>query len=224
MGQNMRKISFYIITFAVSLAVVIFLYNLILGQKNKNFASEAKFSINQSSEELFIGKESAQVTIIEYFSMTCHHCSKFHNEVLPKIEEEFVEKGLVKFVFRDFPLDPLALEAAKIPHCYKNDFRKVQNMLLHDQKKWIANALSMDEYVNIGMSNMKTLLANNGLDYADIESCIENDELGDMILETRLDAQSKFKINSTPTLVINGEIYSGALPYSQIEKIIKENL
>ena len=94
MGQNMRKISFYIITFAVSLAVVIILYNLILGQKNKNFPSEAKFSINQSSEELFIGKESAQVTIIEYFSMTCHHCSKFHNEVLPKIEDEFLIKKL----------------------------------------------------------------------------------------------------------------------------------
>ena len=107
---------------------------------------------------------------------------------------------------------------------YQPTSRKVQNMLLHDQKKWIANALSMDEYVNIGMSNMKTLLANNGLDYADIESCIENDELGDMILETRLNAQSKLKINSTPTFVINGEIYSGALSYSQIEKIIKENL
>ena len=224
MGQNMRKVSFYIITFAVSLAVIIFLYNLILGQKNNNFPSEAKFNIDQSSGELFVGKENAQVTIIEYFSMTCHHCSKFHNEVLPKIEEEFVRKGLVKFIFRDFPLDPLAFEAAKIPHCYKNDFRKVQNMLLHDQKKWIANALSMDEYVSKGMSNMKTLLANNGLDYADIESCIENDELGNMILETRLNAQSKMKINSTPTFVINGEIYSGALPYSQIEKIIKENL
>ena len=148
--------------------------------------------------------------------MTCIHCANFHKEVYPKIKENYIDTNKIKFIFRDFPLDKQALFGSVLAKCApKEKYFDFVKLILNTQKKWIASDNTFqDKLKNIGK------LA--GLNENKINTCFKDEQIVDNILKSRSDAEKKYNITSTPSLIINEKKYS-AMSYETFEKII-ENL
>ena len=86
-------------------------------------------SIEDSKSEMTLGSISAPITIIEFASLSCHHCAKFHKETLPRIKKDYIDKNLVKFEHHSFPLDLAALNAEIIVRCHVDNKKKFQLLM-----------------------------------------------------------------------------------------------
>jgi protein-disulfide isomerase len=163
--------------------------------------------------ERALGDPNAPVTVIEYASLTCPHCAHFHNDVLPDLKERYIETGKVRLVFRDFPLDERALMAAALAHCAGPDrYFGFLDVLFQTQAGW-ARA---DDYLGA----LKKLGKLGGMTDAQMDQCLADQELTDGILQTRIDGQNEHQVSSTPTLVINGEVYPGAREIDELSALI----
>ncbi len=153
-------------------------------------------------KERILGDESAPVTMIEFFSLTCPHCAQFHKDTFGELKKRYIETGKLRFIARDFPLDQNALRAAALAHCAGDDgyFRYV-DVMFSTLDRW---ARSGDP--EAGLIQLAQL---GGMTKEDARACMYDDTLLDGILQMRLDAQKEFEIRSTPSLVINGEMYDG---------------
>jgi protein-disulfide isomerase len=164
-------------------------------------------------QEQILGDPQAPVTIIEYASLTCPHCATFHTEVLPELKERYIAPGKVRLVYRDFPLDQLALAAAALAHCAGPDrYFGFLDVLFETQESWAG----ADDH----LAALKRLGKLGGLSEQQIDACFADQELADRILRTRLDAQNQYEISSTPSFVINGETYGGARGVDEFSEII----
>ena len=162
------------------------------------------------------GNVDAKIHLIIYESLTCSHCASFHEKVYPDLKKDFIEKGLVKIEFRNFPLDMAALNASKIAHCRNDGNSEILHLLFKNQKKWVKG--STIEELN---SHLKKIVdANNlGLNF---ENCIKNKNVEDHILEDRVEGVKKFKIEATPTLIINNKKFDKPLNYKNLKKTLKK--
>jgi protein-disulfide isomerase len=150
-----------------------------------------------------MGKDDAPVTIVEYASMTCGHCAAFHVVTLPDLKKKYVDTGKVRFVYRDFPLDKYALQAAQIAECAGNDrYFGVVDLVFQTQPQWTAGKDPIAE--------LTKSLRIAGIGEADVKACLANDKIADAVATERQVAAEKLGVNSTPTLFINGERYTGA--------------
>jgi protein-disulfide isomerase len=167
--------------------------------------------------ERSLGNEQAKVTIIEYSSLTCPHCAEFHSETLPKLKTDYIDKGLVRYVLRDFPLDGRAMAAAMLAHCVppQRYFGFVE-ILFRDQQTWARGADPL--------ADLKTRAQLAGLSQADADACLANRELLTGIQTRASEAQKRDGLESTPTFLIDGRKLSGALPYADFQKAIDEAL
>lgn len=165
--------------------------------------------------ERAMGDPSAKATIVEYSSLTCPHCADFHREVLPRIREEYIEKGLVRYVPRDFPLDGRALAAAMIARCVPPDrYFGFLDMLFRDQQTWARSAKPLDDL------KVRAQLA--GLSPAEVEACLADQNLLKAIQASAAEARQRENIESTPTFFIDGKKISGAASYDQFKSAIDE--
>ena len=170
----------------------------------------------KTNEEVFLGNKDAEVTVIEYASMTCIHCANFHKDIYPKIKENYIDTNKIKFIYRDFPLDKQALFGSVLAKCApKEKYFDFVKLILTNQKKWISND---DAFMN----KLQHIGKLAGLNENKINSCFKDEKLVDNIIKTRSIGEKKYNINSTPTLIINERKYS-AMSYENFEKII-ENL
>ena len=162
------------------------------------------------------GNPDAKIHLIVYESLTCGHCANFHNKIYPDLKKNFVEKGLVKIEFRNFPLDMAALNASKIAHCNNDGNSKILHFLFKNQKKWVRGN-TIDEL----NSHLKKIIENNnfGLNF---EKCINNKNVEDHILEDRVEGVKKFKIEATPTLIINNKKFDKPLNYKNLKKTLEK--
>ena len=164
----------------------------------------------EALKEKKIGVESANIEIIEFASLTCGHCAKFHNEVFPKIKEEFIDTGKVSFIYKDFPLDKFALKASVIARCSgEKKFFSFLKVLYNKQKDWTRTDDPFRSLLKIAKLG--------GLKNDEIKVCVGNKSIEDGILKQRLNASKKFDIKATPTLYINGEKYEGDLTFEAIK-------
>lgn len=164
-------------------------------------------------QEQALGDPDAPVTIIEYASLTCPHCAQFHTEVLPELKERYIEDGKVRLVYRDFPLDERALMAAALAHCAGPDrYFGFLDVLFETQSSWAR--------ANDHIAALKKLGKLGGMNDAQMDACLADQELTDGILQTRLDGQNEHQVSSTPTLVINGEVYAGARSVEELSEVI----
>ena len=162
--------------------------------------------------ERVMGDESAPVTMIEYSSLTCPHCASFHTDTLPGIKERYIETGKVKLVMRDFPLDQVALAASVIAHCAGDEryFQFIEAMFA-SQMQWARAddpAQSLLQLAQLG-----------GLPEAEATACLDDQVMGDAVLQMRLDGHEEFEIRSTPSFVINGKLYSGSRSVDEFAEI-----
>ena len=173
---------------------------------------------NESSDvkRIKIGNENAKITILAYESLTCSHCAKFHINVYPELKKEFIDTGFVKIEFRHFPLDVAALNAAKISQCKNDGDTKILNSLYLNQSKWVkGNSI---EEVN---KNLKKFLNSEGFQI-DYNKCTTNKDIEDFILNDRVEGTRKFKVNATPTIIINGEKFEKTLNYKNLKKSLEK--
>jgi protein-disulfide isomerase len=152
-------------------------------------------------EEHVLGKAEAPVTIIEYASMTCPHCADFHAKTMPRIKSEYIDKGLVRFVFRPFPLDQVAARATLLAQCAPGDgYFSMLDILFRSQNDWSRAPDKIAALKQIG----RTV----GLADADMDRCMADEAAVDKIVAGMQDAESRFGVNSTPSFVVNGKTYT----------------
>ena len=167
-------------------------------------------------KKIYEGKENAKVTIIVYESLTCGHCADFHKNVYPDLKKEFIDTGLVKIEFRNFPLDMAALNASKIAHCKNDGKSNILHFLFENQKKW-AKGDDLDQF----NSNLKEII--NKEDFGiDFKKCLNNKQIEDHILEDRIEAVKKFNLNATPTLIINNKKFDKSLNFKNLKKTLEK--
>ena len=179
------------------------------------------FTTQAESKIMSIGSLDAKVTVKVFSSLTCPHCADFHTNIYEKLKEEYIDKGLVKFEHHAFPLDLAALNAEVIVRCQTNSIKKFDLLteIYIKQKTWAVgsdinkiNELIKKVGLNFDLSNEK------------MDKCLKNDRVQDEILEQRIEAQKKYKIESTPTIIINEKKYSGKVDYKQFKKVIDKKL
>ena len=172
-----------------------------------------------TEDDLVIGDKNAPITIIEYASLSCSHCANFHKNTLPDIKKEYVDTGKVRFVFRNFPYDPPSLIGSVILKCVPKDVRyDYMNALFLLRKNWVIsdNEKSTQELYKIMQSG--------GMSKEDFNNCLERDDLGNKILQGRIDVQNEFDIQSTPSFLINGNLVQGNKSVKEFRQIIEKIL
>ena len=169
-------------------------------------------------KSLYEGNIDAKVSIIIYESLTCGHCADFHREVYPKLKKDFIDNGLVKIEFRSFPLDLAALNASKIAHCKNDGKTDILHFLYENQKKWVQGETIED----INKHLKKLIVTNLPFDFTEFESCLANKDIEDHVLNDRINGAKKFKINSTPTLIINDKKFDNPQNYKKLKKTIEK--
>ena len=162
------------------------------------------------------GNISAKVKILVYESLTCSHCANFHKDVYPKLKDEFLDKGLVSIEFRNFPLDIAALNASKLAHCKNDGKSNILHFLYLKQEEWIQG--NNVEKLN---SNLKEVIKDQNFSL-DFDSCIADKNIEDHILEDRIEGAKKFKINATPTIIINDKKFEKTLNFKNLKKAIEK--
>jgi len=163
--------------------------------------------------EVSMGSDKAPVTIIEYASMTCPHCAHFATETFPTLKEKYIDTGKVRFIFREFPFDPVAAGAFMLARCAGNDkFLAVVDLLFHTQRTWA---------VEKPLGPLLQTVKQAGFTEDSFKACLKNQKVLDGVEWVRNRAAEKFKVDSTPTFFINGQIQKGDMSLADLEKVIE---
>ncbi|PPR52970.1 MAG: Disulfide bond formation protein D [Alphaproteobacteria bacterium MarineAlpha5_Bin1] len=172
-----------------------------------------------TEDDFVVGDKNAPVTIIEYASLSCSHCADFHNNTLNDLIKEYVDTGKARIVFRDFPFNYPALLGSMVLRCIPEDVRyDYMNALFQLQQKWVVreNAKSTQELYKIMQSG--------GMTKEEFETCTNNVELENTILQALIAAQNEFNIQSTPSFLINGNLVEGNKSIKEFRQIIDKIL
>jgi len=168
-------------------------------------------------DDMYLGKADAKLTIIEYASLSCPHCAKFEAEVLPRLKSEYIDKGLVRWVYRDYPLNNPAYLAAVLAHCGSPlRYFGLLGTLYRSQDFWAAQPRPLVALKQIGVSE--------GIDEKTYDACLADKNLKDKIISRLQEASTKYKIDSTPSFLIRGELHPGEIPYDEFKKLIDDAL
>lgn len=165
-------------------------------------------------EERFIGAADAPVTMIEYASLTCSHCARFHQDTLPRLKQAYIDTGKMKLIYRDFPFDELGLRAAIMARCVApSQFFGLIEVLYRDQDRWSRAKDPVTALRGIGRMA--------GISTEAFDACMADRKIGDAILGVRLEAAQDREVTSTPTFFINGRKVTGNQPYEVFDEIIR---
>ncbi len=173
-------------------------------------------SVNADTNRLVSGEIDAKITIIAYESLTCSHCASFHKDIYPQLKKDFLDTGLAKIEFRHFPLDIAAFNAAKIAQCNYDQGLEILESLYSNQQEWVRG--SSIEEVN---DNLKNFIEKEGFKI-NFEKCINNKNIEDFVLNDRVEGVKNFKVNATPTIIINNKKFEKSLNYKNLKKILEK--
>jgi protein-disulfide isomerase len=163
------------------------------------------------------GRADAPVTVLEHFSLTCGHCAAFHRDTWPRVKAELVDTGRIRMVWRDFPLDQLALAAAAVARSLPAErYEPFVSTVFATQDRWAFNRNADPK------EELFKLAALAGMDREAYERAITDAALQRAILEERVKAQQQFNINSTPTFVFGSRVVPGAIPFDRFAALVAE--
>ena len=176
----------------------------------------SSFSNDNSNEirRIVVGNKNAKITIITYESLTCSHCANFHINVYPDLKRDYI--GIAKIEFRHFPLDIAAFNASKVSQCKNDGDSEILNSLYINQTRWVKG--NTIEEIN---ENLKKFLKSEGFNL-DFNKCTTNKNIEDFILNDRIEGVKKFKVNATPTIIINDEKFEKSLNYKNLKKTLEK--
>ena len=167
-------------------------------------------------KRITVGNEDAKITIIAFESLTCSHCANFHKNVFPELKKEFLDTGLAKIEFRHFPLDIAAFNASKVAQCKNDGNSDILESLYLNQQKWVKGST-----VEEANKNLQLFLKTEGFNI-DFESCVSNKNIEDFVLNDRIDGAKNFKIQATPTIIINNKKFEKTLNYKNLKKALEK--
>ncbi len=179
-------------------------------------SSSISADTSKKVKRIIIGNKDAKINIIAYESLTCSHCASFHMDVLPNLKRDYIDTGLAKIEFRHFPLDIAAFNASKIAQCKNDGNSDVLNSLYLNQSKWVKGK-TIDE-IN---QNLKNFLFSEGITI-DFNKCITDKKIEDFVLNDRIEGVKKFKVNATPTIIINDKKFEKSLNYKNLKKTLEK--
>jgi protein-disulfide isomerase len=166
-------------------------------------------------DDRILGKPDAPITIFEYASLTCPHCADFDQNMLPKLKAEWIDTGKARLIYRDYPLDQAAVHAAMLARCAPPDqFYPYIDALFHSQANWAVSG-KVD-------SSLAKLAKVAGMSDEQFAACMKDEAVQKRVLDSRLEAEQQFKVESTPTFFINGVRVVGVEPYPEFEKVLNQ--
>lgn len=185
----------------------------------KNSFKAFQESVDGMMKDRVLGDKDAPITIIAYSSFTCSHCADFHTKILPELKKELIDTGKVKFVFRDFPMEGKAAAASMLSRCAPQDaYYNVLDTFFSTQSEWVMFADTKEK-----LTGYVSLL---GMSDEDTKACLKNESLLKALMAMRTDAVETYKINATPSFVIQKGIVQekivGAVSLSQFKDAIKK--
>ncbi|WBU60126.1 DsbA family protein [Paracoccus albus] len=169
-------------------------------------------------DDLFLGDESAPLTIYEYASFTCPHCAAFHTDVFPSLKSEYIDTGKVRFVQRDVYFDQVGLWAGILARCDESKFYPVAGMLLEEQSDWL-NAEDGEDLV----ANLRKIGAKAGMTPEQMDTCWNDQARVESLVATFQKNATEDEIEGTPTFIIGGETVQNQ-PWDSMKPIIDEKL
>lgn len=160
------------------------------------------------------GKADAPITMIEYASMTCSHCARFHAETYPILLKKYIDTGKVRFILREFPLDPLAAAGFMLARCAGPDKRNaIIDLLFDKQNDWA--------FTNKPLEALAGLVKQTGMSQESFDACVNDQALYNKVNEVRDRAAQKFGVNATPTFFIDGKKVAGEMNPQTLEKVLQ---
>ena len=173
-------------------------------------------NVNAELNRIISGNENAKIIIIAYESLTCSHCANFHKDIYPQLKKEYIDTGLAKIEFRHFPLDMAAFNASKVTQCKSDQSLEILESLYLNQQAWVKGNTIED--IN---ENLKKFLKKEGFKI-DFKKCINNKEIEDFVLNDRVEGAKNFKVNATPTIIINDKKFEKSLNYKNLKKSLEK--
>ncbi len=197
----MRKLN----RFALKIAILFFIF----------------FNIEVNSKIVSLGASDSKITIKVFSSLTCPACANFHSKIFSNLKKDFIDKGLVRFEHHPFPLNLADLNAEIILRCYVDKDKKfaLLDKIYEKQQLW---AVGSD--INKINDSIKKIGLEVNLENEKMDDCLKNDKIQDEILTQRIEARKKYKIEATPTILINEKEYTGNVNYKEFKKTIEKNL
>ncbi len=175
-------------------------------------ATAAELLVPPPLGDRVLGKDDAPVTIVEYASMTCPHCAHFHETTYPELKKRYIDTGKVRFIFREFPLDPLAAGASMLARCAdKEKFYPLIETLFQQQTKWA---------VEKPIPQLMAIAKQAGMSEQTFNTCLSDQKMLDAMQAEQKRATEKFGVNSTPTLFVNGKKHVGGVSIEDMAKAI----
>lgn len=165
--------------------------------------------------DLWMGSPDAPVTIVEYASTTCSFCAAFHTGTFKQLKSKYIDTGKVRYVLREFPLNPVDMGAYMLARCSGDRRDAVVDLLFSQQKAWVNDK---------PLAGLNALLRQTGMAQSQFESCLKDQALYDKLVEARDNAAKEFGVNSTPTFFVNGVRMVGNLSLAEMEKVIEPML
>ncbi|RYZ83953.1 MAG: DsbA family protein [Moraxellaceae bacterium] len=169
--------------------------------------------LSAHADEVVLGNAKAPVTIIEYGSLACDHCAHFHFDVLPILKSRYIEKGQVRFIFRDFPTSNAAVKGAVATRCAGDRYYEMQGQLFSTLEHW----LDADD-INTALIAQATSI---GLDKTAFSTCINNPQHEQAVLREQQKARAELGVTGTPTFIINGTRVKGFQSADEFDSLIK---
>ena len=185
------------------------------------------FSVISSSMPSFenntltLGDKNSKITIKVFSSLTCPHCASFHNKIFDGLKKNYIDTNKVKFEHHSFPLDLAALNAEIMLRCLEN---KQKNFLMLSEIYKSQDQWAVGSDINKINRSLKKIGLNFNLDSLKIDKCIANEDIQDKILNERINAQKKYNISSTPTIIVNEKKYEGSHDYKSFKKMLDKLL
>ena len=179
------------------------------------------FSVNAENKNLSIGNIKAKIVVKVFSSLTCPHCASFHKNIFNELKKDYIDQNLVRFEHYGFPLDLAAMNAEIIVRCHISNEKKFKllDKIYKNQSEW---AVGSD--IDVINKKIKKIGLDSGLDSDSMDKCLKNENIQDQILNERIEAQKKYKIQSTPTIFINEKHYQGKHKYKSFKKEIEKVL
>ena len=174
---------------------------------------EGELMASEALPDVPLGKADAPVTMIEYASMTCTHCAHFHETTYPTLLKDYIETGKVKFILREFPLDPLATAGFMLARCEGTEKRNaVVDLLFDKQQSWA--------FTDKPLEALESVVKQTGMSKDKFEACLKDQKLYDQINEVRDRGGQKFGVTATPTFYVNGTKVTGEVNPQTLSKIL----
>lgn len=185
------------------------------GMPAMRMASAAPWQPDLTDFDMMLGDAAAPVTVIEYASFTCPHCAAFHSQILPEVKEKLIDSSQMNLVFRDFPLDGVALRAGMLARYLPKDaYFPFIDILFSQQATWTRAGDPIEELRKYGRLS--------GLSDETMDICLADEALADKIIALRQEAEATYNVAATPSFVIDDTLREGGLSYDALARFVEE--